>query len=505
MISYEYAEAWIPDAAPRRYRRRMIFSDLLTSVPDARIVGDPAVEIAGLHYDSREVGPGTLFVAVPGERADGHAFAVQAFEKGASALVVERELSVPLPQGVVPAVRPILGALATTFFGRPSESMVVVGVTGTNGKTTTTFMLERCLAAAGHTTGLLGTVEVHIGAETAPVVRTTPEAIDLQRTLALMRDSGVTAVAMEASSHGLELGRVNGTVFACGVFTNLTQDHLDFHGTMERYYRAKARLFNEGLAARAVINLDDEFGRRLAASLRRPLVTYAIGQPADVVARDLRLSRRGTTFRCVTPVGSADVDVPIPGRFNVENALAAVATCVALELPIESAVKGIAALEGVPGRIESIREGQPFGVFVDYAHTPDSLERVLKATREVCGGRLVVVFGCGGDRDRAKRPLMGEIAAKLADHAIITSDNPRSESPERIIAQIEAGARSAGGAYEIEVDRRAAIVRAIARAEDGDVIVIAGKGHETGQQFADHTIPFDDRIVTREELRRWSR
>jgi UDP-N-acetylmuramoyl-L-alanyl-D-glutamate--2,6-diaminopimelate ligase len=351
----------------------------------------------------------------------------------------------------------------------------------------------------------MGTVETRIGAERFPVTRTTPESIDVQRMLARMRDAGVRGIAMEVSSHGLELGRVAGTSFACGTFTNLTQDHLDFHGTMEEYFKAKALLFDGSLARRAAINLDDEYARRLRATCSLPTITFAVSDDtADVRPVRVSMSRTGSDVRAVTPAGEIDVRVPIAGRYNVSNAMAALATCISVDIAPDVAAAGIAGLPGVPGRLEAIDAGQPFTVLVDYAHTPDSLEGVLRAAREVSERRLIVVFGCGGDRDRGKRPLMGGIAVRFADRTIITSDNPRSEDPAAIVREIEEGARSVSEAasYEIEVDRRLAIRRAIEGAEPGDVVVIAGKGHETGQQFADRTIPFDDRIVAREELER---
>ena len=484
----------------------MILSELAASFPEARIQGDAAVAVVDLAYDSRAVEPGTLFFAIPGDAADGHDYIDEAVGRGAVAAVVERPVTAAVPQVLVASVRRSMGPLASAFFGRPSSAVMLAGVTGTNGKTTTTFMLERCFQAAGMIPGVIGTVETHIGSERLPAVRTTPESLDLQRLFARMRDAGVRGVAMEVSSHGLALGRVDGTTFACATFTNLTQDHLDFHETMEQYFLAKASLFEPRLAAKAAINIDDPYGRRLAASCVLPLVTYALDDTgAAVHPVSMKLARAGTTARVATPHGETDVQVPMPGRFNVANALAAISTFVALGLPVDAAAHGIAGLPGVPGRLETIDAGQPFSVLVDYAHTPDSLDRVLRAAREVTEGSLVVVFGCGGDRDRGKRPHMGRIATSLADRTIITSDNPRSEEPRAIIAEIEGGARAAGLSYEVEPDRRAAIRLAVEGARAGDVIVIAGKGHETGQQFADRTMPFDDRVVAREELERCAR
>jgi UDP-N-acetylmuramoyl-L-alanyl-D-glutamate--2,6-diaminopimelate ligase len=478
----------------------MKLTELVSIVRDAALRGDGYVSVTDATVDSRAVSPGTLFCCVPGERADGHDFAADAIARGAAGLLVERWLDVQAPQILVPSVRRSCGPAAAAIFGRPSESMTVIGVTGTNGKTTTTYMLERAFAAAGMTTGLIGTVEVHIGSDVLPVVHTTPEAPELQRLLARMRDAAIDAVAMEVSSHGLALDRVAGTRYACGIFTNLTRDHLDFHGSVGAYEEAKARLFAGGLAEVGAINADDPAGSRIAASAAVPVVTFGIDSPADVRARDVTTTPEGSRFTCVTDRAHVSVRVPVTGRYNVANALGAMAAFHALGLPLEAAADGIASLAGVPGRLEAVDVGQPFTVLVDYAHTPDSLENVLRAARDVCRGRLIVVLGCGGDRDRGKRPLMGTVATTLADQTFITSDNPRSEDPLAIIAEIEAGARDGGRPYEVEPDRRAAIRAAVTAARPGDLVVIAGKGHETGQRFADRVLPFDDRVVAREEL-----
>ena len=479
---------------------RMKLAELASIVPDAALRGDGSVIVTDATVDSRAVSTGTLFCCVLGERADGHAFAADAVARGAAGLLVERWLDVDAPQIRVRSVRHACGPAAAAILGRPSDAMTVVGVTGTNGKTTTTYMLERAFAAAGMTTGLIGTVEVHIRSEVLPVVHTTPEAPELQRLLARMRDSAIDAVAMEVSSHGLALERVAGTRFACGIFTNLTRDHLDFHGSVESYEAAKAKLFAGELAEAGAINVDDPAGVRVAASASVPFVTFAIDAPADVRAHGVATTPDGSRFTCVAGGARVAVRVPITGRYNVANALGTLAAFHALGLPLEAAADGIAALGGVPGRLEAVDVGQPFTVLVDYAHTPDSLENVLRAARDVCRGRLIVVFGCGGDRDRGKRPLMGAVATRLADHTFITSDNPRSEDPLAIIAEIESGARESGRPFDVEPDRRAAIRGALSMARPGDLVVIAGKGHETGQRFADRVLPFDDRVVAREEL-----
>jgi UDP-N-acetylmuramoyl-L-alanyl-D-glutamate--2,6-diaminopimelate ligase len=455
------------------------------------------VEVDDLAYDAGEAGPGTLFFCVPGSRADGHDFAGEAVANGAVALVVERPLDLQVPQLVVPDARRAMAPAADEVFGHPSQELEIAAVTGTNGKTTTAFLLYSILAAAGRRPGLLGTIECRVGGERRPAIRTTPEAIDLQRAFREMLDAGDRSCALEATSHGSELGRLDRVRFAALVFTNLTQDHLDFHGTIERYFDAKRRLFIETRPP-AAVNVGDAHGRQLADELRgrQPLLTYGFADDAELRPERLESGPRGASFRA----GGLDLQTRLRGRFNVENVLGAVAAARLLELPDEAIVKGVRELRGVPGRFEAVDEGQPFAVLVDYAHTPDSLENVLRTARELAQGRLICVFGCGGDRDRGKRPLMGRIASELADLAIVTSDNPRSEEPEAIIAEIVAGA---GEDVEVEPDRTRAIGQALETAAAGDVVVIAGKGHEQGQEFRNgEKIPFDDREVAREALRR---
>jgi UDP-N-acetylmuramoyl-L-alanyl-D-glutamate--2,6-diaminopimelate ligase len=464
---------------------------------------DPApVQITDLAYDTRAVAPGSLFVCVPGQRADGHDFAADAVAAGASALIVERALDLPVPQLVVDDARAAMALAADAFFGRPTRELEVAAFTGTNGKTTTAFLLYSILAAAGRRPGLLGTVEMRIGGERRGVVRTTPEAIDLQRTYREMLDAGDRSCAMEASSHASELKRLVGTRFRALVFTNLTQDHLDFHGTMDSYYESKRRLFFDpdvdGNRPPAAVNVGDEHGRRLADELRAlggTLLTFGLKDDADVRPEDLELTPSSTSFRAA---GLA-VRPRLRGRFNVENVLGAIAAARLLGIEDDAVIRGVEHLAGVPGRFEAVDEGQPFAVLVDYAHTPEALENVLAEARRLATGRLLCVFGCGGDRDRAKRPLMGEVVSRLADRAIVTSDNPRSEEPTAIIEEILAGMT---GDEDVEPDRAAAIASAIEQADEGDVVVIAGKGHEQGQEFSDRTIPFDDREVARDALRR---
>jgi UDP-N-acetylmuramoyl-L-alanyl-D-glutamate--2,6-diaminopimelate ligase len=458
--------------------------------------------VSDLAYDAGAVGAGSLFVCVPGQRADGHDFAEGAVERGAVALIVERPLDLPVPQLVVSDARLAMALAADAFFGRPTRELEVAGVTGTNGKTTTAFVLYAILAAAGRRPGLLGTVEMRVGGERRPVTRTTPEAIDLQRTFRELLDAGDRSCAMEASSHASELKRLVGTRFRALVFTNFSQDHLDFHGTLAAYYDAKRRLFTEadvdGNRPPAAVNVGDAHGRRLAADLRGlgvELVTFGLVDDADIRAEELELTPSSTSFRAAGLV----LRPRLRGRFNVENVLGAVAAARLLGIEEEDVVKGVEHVAGVPGRFEAVDEGQPFAVVVDYAHTPEALENVLAEARRLTTGRLLCVFGCGGDRDRAKRPLMGEVVSRVADSAIVTSDNPRSEDPEAIIAQILAGM---DGREQVEPDRAAAIALAIEAAEEGDVVVIAGKGHEQGQELGDRTIPFDDREVARDALRR---
>ena len=461
---------------------------------------DRGVEISGLAYDNRTVAPGDLFFCVRGFTRDGHDFAADAVARGAAALVVDHPLtSLAVPQVLVADVRAAMAPAAAAFYGHPTARLRVAGVTGTNGKTTTVYLLRALLEAAGVQTGLLGTVISVVGGVEREVQRTTPEAIDLQRTFSEMLDAGDRACVMEVSSHALELARVDAIEFEAAVFTNLTQDHLDFHSSMEHYFAAKRSLFTAHNPAHAVINVDDAYGRRLAGELDRP-VTYALDDDtATFRAVDVETDLDGSRFVLRAPGGDHAVGSPLRGRFNVYNVLAAVAAADAIGVPLDLAVSAVERAGQVPGRFETVEEGQPFAVVVDYAHTPDSLQNVLVEARRLTDGRLHVVFGAGGDRDRGKRPQMGEIAARLADRVIVTSDNPRSEDPEAIIAEILGGIDRQ---VETNPDRRAAIRDAIESAHDGDVVVIAGKGHEQGQEFENgRKLPFDDVTVAREALR----
>jgi UDP-N-acetylmuramoyl-L-alanyl-D-glutamate--2,6-diaminopimelate ligase len=492
-----HATAHKSPKTPLLESRAIDLDRLSQAVRPARTLNPARVEIADLAYDARRVTPGALFVCVPGHKADGHDFAPDAVANGAAALIVERPLELPVPQLLVGDAREAMALAADAFFGHPTRELEVAAVTGTNGKTTTAFLLFSILAAAGRRPGLLGTIENRIGGERRAATRTTGEAIDLQRIFREMLDAGDRSVALEATSHGSTLKRLLGVRFRVLVFTNLSQDHLDFHGTMDEYFDAKRRLFtepdlDEGRPP-AAINVGDEHGVRLAEELR------ALGEePVEFSLADaagLEITASGSTFA----YAGLDLHTRLRGRFNVENVLGAVAAARLLGIENDAIAAGVAHLAGIPGRFEAVDQGQPFVVLVDYSHTPDALESLLTEARTVAAGRLICVFGCGGDRDRGKRPLMGEIASRLADLAIVTSDNPRSEDPNAIIEEILAGVVRP---VEVEADRAAAIGRALAEAREGDVVVIAGKGHEQGQEFADRTIPFDDRDVSREALRR---
>jgi UDP-N-acetylmuramoyl-L-alanyl-D-glutamate--2,6-diaminopimelate ligase len=471
-----------------------------------RVVGDETTPITGLSFDSRRVAPGQMFVCIPGRISDGHLFAGDAVAAGAAALCVERPIDAPVPQIVVADGRRAMARIAAAWFGYPADGVLLLGVTGTNGKTTTAFLLESILKAAGLKTGLIGTVETRWANERRPGVRTTPESLELQELLADMRAQDVDAVAMEVTSHGLSLRRVEGVRFDVAAFTNLSQDHLDFHSSMDEYFQAKRRLFTPEQAVRGVVNIDDEHGRSLAATAPIPVVGFGVSPTATVRAERVVLGPHGSEFVLVTPAAQIKIRTSLAGHFNISNCLAAAAS--ALEAGIEpfAIEDGISSVAAVPGRFESIDAGQPFAVIVDYAHTPDSLDNVLRAARTLTrarAGRVLCAFGCGGDRDRGKRPLMGATAVRLADYVVVTSDNPRSEEPESIIGEILEGVVAAGeaGADAVLPDRRDAIKHVLTCARDGDVVVIAGKGHETGQQFADRTVPFDDRDVARAVLR----
>lgn len=483
---------------------------LLSGLESLQIEGCADREIGQIDYDSRKVQKGSLFVAIPGAKDDGHRHAEEAIGRGAVAVVCEKDLSPSLsfpaphiPFIQVPDARRALAQMAAHFYGHPAERLTLIGITGTNGKTTTAYLVESILKAAGHQAGYIGTLGYRCGDHLEQTCLTTPEAPDLQRILQEMAEQGTSHVVLEVSSHSLTLHRVEGCCFPVGVFTNLTGDHLDFHGTMEEYFSAKQRLFRELGVEVAVINRDDPWGRSiLDSSGARPL-TYGLESPADICAREIRLTQSRLSFTARTPAGEVALESNLIGRHNLYNILAAIGVSHTLGLNGEQVRQGVRALKGVPGRFERVEMGQDFAVMVDYAHTDDALRRVLSAARELTPGRLILVFGCGGDRDRSKRPRMGEVGANHSDYAIITSDNPRSEDPQAIVREVELGFRqapSASGRYEVEMDRRQAIQRAISLARSGDTVVIAGKGHETYQILNDRVIHFDDREVARQAI-----
>jgi UDP-N-acetylmuramoyl-L-alanyl-D-glutamate--2,6-diaminopimelate ligase len=485
---------------------------LLDALADKRVLGQLPAEIRGVAYDSRKVAPGEIFVAIPGLKQDGRRYVEDALARGATAVVLE---GADLLEGrsvarvLVGSARAALARLARAYFGHPSGSLTVIGITGTNGKTTTSYLVDGLLAAQGRRTGLIGTVQYRIGALSIPAGQTTPEALETQQLLRRMVDEGVTGVAMEVSSHALALSRVEGIDFDVAVFTNLTQDHLDFHVTMDAYRDAKRHLFVLLAAGNkptrtAVVNADDASGLAMVADLPLHTLTYGVRGRADVRPTRWSSGAEGIRMNVRTPVGHLDIASPLVGEHNVENLLAATGVGIALGMEPALIARALGSVGSVPGRFERVEAGQPFLVVVDYAHTPDALERTLETARKLRGpgGRLAVVFGCGGDRDRGKRPLMGGIAARLADRVWVTSDNPRSEPPEAIIADIVAGIPGgiALDRHETIPDRKAAIQRALTWAGAGDVVVIAGKGHETYQIIGSDVLPFDDRAQARAAL-----
>jgi UDP-N-acetylmuramoyl-L-alanyl-D-glutamate--2,6-diaminopimelate ligase len=500
-----------------------------TLLQDLEIVearGDLNTRVTGITYDSRLVQEDFLFVAIPGSLRDGSQFIRDALERGARAVVCQNAPAngVPVPMVRVRDSRRALAKLAANFFEHPSLGLQLIGVTGTNGKTTTTLLLESILRSGGHRPGVIGTLGYRWAGRKQKASLTTPECLDLQRILFEMRQEHVTHAVMEVSSHALSLGRVDGCVFRAGVFTNLSQDHLDFHGTMEDYFQAKQRLFSAYLGPRdqgstAIVNADDPYGKRLMDSAGKARVWSYSMTPgnADVSVLSSELSASGIRASLATPAGEMEIRSPLLGRLNLYNLLAAASTALALGIPEKTVASGLQSVDSVDGRLQRvpIPEGSGFEVVVDYAHTPDAMDKSLNCLKEMTKGRLLVVFGCGGDRDRGKRPLMGEVAGKLGDLVVITSDNPRSEAPDAIIREIEAGARASGlrffdavssprpdGGFTIEVDRRRAIELALSWARPGDMLFIGGKGHETYQIIGDRVLDFDDRVVVREYFQR---
>ncbi len=484
----------------------MQLKELLSGIEYLHFQGSDRVEVTGLTYDSRRVKPGDIFVAIIGFQQDGHDYLSQARERGARAVVVEREIEFNSGVSVIRVrdSRLALAELSNIFYGHPSQRLQLIGVTGTNGKTTTTYLIEALLRQAGFKTGLMGTIANRIGEQRYRTERTTPEAPEIQSFLATMLKQGVSHAVMEVSSHALQLKRVEGLEFDCAVFTNISQDHLDFHPSLDDYLKTKTLLF-QSLAAdkRAVINMDDPRSGYILNQLEASPLTYGIEQEADLRAQRITVSRQGVEMTVITPVGEIELNLKLSGLFNVYNALAAVGVGLVYDLGLEEIKVALEKVGGVAGRFELVDCGQDFGVVVDYAHTPDGMENILQTARELTEGKRIIVFGCGGDRDRKKRPLMGRVAARYGDLVIVTSDNPRSEDPALIIEEIIAGIKELSfpdNKYRVVKDREAAIREAISAADSGDLVFIIGKGHETYQELKDRTIPFDDREVARRLL-----
>lgn len=476
--------------------------ELLKGIEVLRTEGSLDISISGIHYDSRQVTPGSLFFCIEGYNVDGHDYAAMAVEKGAVAVLLRKDIQ--LPEGItkvfVSDTRKCMGFFSSNFYGNPTENLILFGITGTNGKTTTTYMIKSILEQAGKKTGLIGTITNLIGERMIPAEHTTPESPDLQKLLHEMVEEKVDAAVMEVSSHSLELSRVAGCKFQVGIFTNLTQDHLDFHGTLENYRNAKAKLFEQSKLA--IINVDDESGRIILGDLECPSFTYGIYKPADIFARDIEIMAKGVSFNLHILGGKISINLQIPGIFSVYNALAAASACYAAGVSLKDIQLGLEAIRGVSGRFELLDTNTDYSVIIDYAHTPDGLKNILTTARDLTDGRLVTLFGCGGDRDSAKRPLMGEVCGEYSDFCIVTSDNPRNEEPMDIIKDILPGLNKTDCPYEVIVDRREAIRYALDNARPGDVIILAGKGHETYQLLKGQTLPFDEKQIVAEILGR---
>ena len=476
-------------------------------MPGARGTGNFSAHVSGVAYDSRLAQAGDVFVAVAGFEADGHDFVWDAVEAGAAALVVERKIEgLPhdIPQFIAPSCREALSFIGDAFYGHPSGELALIGVTGTNGKTTIAFLIDSILRSSGRASGLMGTIHYRVGRHVFEEPRTTPEGPDLQHYLRQMVDAGASHAVMEVSSHGLALGRLLGCEFQAAVFSNLTQDHLDFHGDMESYFQAKQRLFQEFSPRHSIANADDGHGRRIAGEAQGEVWTYALDRGADFGVEDLSVSPSGMNFRMLSPGGSTKVSTALIGRHNLSNILAASAACLSQGLGLDEVAAGVGALQNIPGRFEKIDAGQPFLVVVDYAHTEDALARLVEFTRPITERRILTLMGCGGDRDRKKRPLMAGAALRGSDYVVMTSDNPRTEDPESILREMASGAAlvpGSGGRWRRIVDRREAIRAIIVEARAGDAVLIAGKGHETYQILGRERAPFDDREEAREALR----
>ena len=486
----------------------MQLKQLIAALPSATVEGSLERDVTGITYDSRRVMPGMLFVAIPGQHADGHEFISTAIERGATAIICERNgiSSTRATKVKVPDVREALARAAMTFYQHPSTKLQVIGVTGTNGKTTVAFMVKAILEAAGIKTGLIGTVRYEIGDRVIPAQRTTPESLEVQQLMSQMLRADCRACVMEVSSHALEQKRVLGVEFDVAIFTNLTRAHLDYHGTMENYFAAKKKLFaalQDGTKkGAAVINIDDSYGARLAGQNQVEVeLTYGLEKAARLRASKVQLGKDGSRFVIEAPERKFACRLPLIGRHNIYNALAAAGAAIAQKIPVVTLQAALNAMPPVPGRLEVVASRQPFGVYVDYAHTDDALKNVLTTLREITTGRLLLAFGCGGNRDAGKRARMGRIAAELADFTIMTNDNPRKESPEKIAEQIAGGYRAVRAeGCSMELDRRRAIQQIIGKAQAGDTVLIAGKGHETYQEFEDTVVPFDDRVHAQEAL-----
>lgn len=486
----------------------MLLKNLLAPLLLVRTQGNDNIEITGMTADSRKVKAGDLFICLPGFTVDGHSFAEKAVEQGAVAVLVERELPLPatIAQVIVPDTRRAMALVADMFYGSPTRHLKVIGVTGTNGKTTTTHLIDKILRDQAKKTGLIGTIHMRIGDVTEDVKNTTPDVLELQHSFQRMRDIGSEYAIIEASSHALEMGRLRGCNVHTAVFTNLTQDHLDYHQTMENYRFAKSLLFAQlgnlydvKMMKTAVLNQDDQAAQFFAAVTPARVITYGIEREADVRAKEIQITSRGTSFLVRSFAGTIRMNLQLIGKFNVYNALAATAVALAEGIPLAEIKRSLEAVQGVNGRFEAVALGQDFTVLVDYSHTPDSLENALLTVQEFATGRIFCVVGCGGDRDRTKRPIMAQIATKYADISVLTSDNPRSEDPAAIIADMAAGITDVENDRYVQiVDRREAIRYAISQAQPNDCILIAGKGHETYQIIKDQVLPFDDREVAKE-------
>ena len=479
----------------------MLLSKLIAAAGEEVLETRGECTIGSLSMDSRAKMDNGLFFCIPGARFDAHDFAPQAIKNGAAALVVTHFLPLDVPQVQVKNVRAAMSLMAACFFGYPDQEMMLMGITGTKGKTTTSYLLKAILEQAGHKTGLIGTTGNMIGSEYIKSEFTTPEPIDFFRNLRMMRDAGVDAVSMEVSAHALEMGRLAGVHFEAGCYTNLSQDHLDLFGTMQRSFECKKTFFTPRWITNAVINADEETSAQILQDIKVPHITFGISSPADLFARDIEITENGVNFKMVfNKLWEKEVHLKRTGMFNVYNALAAAGMGVVIGLNPDDIAAGLESVKNVPGRVEMLDTHTPYKVILDYSHSPDALENILSTVRTFTRNRVISLFGCGGDRDPGKRPMMGEISGRLADYSILTSDNPRTEDPFAILRQVEEGIKPTGGAYEMIENRRAAIKKALLMGKDGDVIVLAGKGHETYQEIMGVKRPFDEKIVVQELL-----